>query len=95
MGMTSGMGGMGGMSDMSNPFIQPSAMMGMNRGIMPTNLNDYVKRLDEKIAELEKEEAEENARKEKEAKEAAQTQVQPEKTQQEIENEISSIFDKK
>ena len=97
MGMMSGMGGipMGGMSDMSNPFIQPSAMMGMNRGIMPTNLNDYVKRLDEKIAELEKEEAEENARKEKEAKEASQTQVKPEKTQQEIENEIANIFDKK
>ena len=75
MGMM-GMPGMGGMMA-ANPFTgmpmgaipqSASAVPGgrRNAGIMPTSLDDYVRRLDEKIAELEREEAEENARKEKE-----------------------------
>ncbi len=51
-----------GMS-MANPFLQSAMIPGRgSSGIMPTSLDDYVKRLDEKIAELEREEAEEKAR---------------------------------
>ncbi len=54
---------------MPNPFMQSAMVPGRgSSGMMPTSLDDYVKRLDEKIAELEREEelerkAEEEAKK--------------------------------
>ena len=41
---------------MVNPFMPQGMMPGGRGGISPTSLDDYVKKLDEKIAELEKEE---------------------------------------
>ena len=41
---------------MPNPFLPQGMMPGGRGGISPTSLDDYVKKLDEKIAELEKEE---------------------------------------
>lgn len=73
---TTPMGGMPGMQ-MPNPFMG-QGMGGMMPGGMrptspaPTSLDDYVKRLDEKIAELEREEALEKEKQEKEK--AAQNQ---------------------
>ena len=72
MGLPGGMG----MPRNTNPFMgggvnynNPNAMSNMPAGnnsvfggAMPTNLDDYVKKLDEKIAELEAEEAAENAK---------------------------------
>ena len=57
---------MGGMP----PYIPTGMMMGGSRPAspspMPTSMDDYIKRLDEKIAELEKQEAEEKAQAERE-----------------------------
>ena len=88
------MGMMGNMGmPMPNPFMTSNPMMGgMGRGVVPTSLDDYVKRLDEKIAELEKEEAEEKARLEKEKNEKSN---QSNKSKEEIEKEIADIFNGK
>lgn len=93
MGSPMGMG-------IPNPFMQ-SGMLGPGRGnmpgIMPTSLDDYVKKLDEKIAELEKEEELERQAKEKERKEntnISNSGVPVEaKTQEQIEKEIGEIFE--
>lgn len=57
---------MGGMP----PYMPTGMMMGGSRPAspspMPTSMDDYIKRLDEKIAELEKQEAEEKAQAERE-----------------------------
>ena len=61
---------------MPNPFMQSAMMPGRgSSGIMPTSLDDYVKKLDEKIAELEREEAMEKAAEEKAKKEASQQNI--------------------
>ena len=75
---------------------------------MPTSLDDYVRRLDEKIAELEREEAEEKARLEKEKKEKEEKVVEKEtvreiikedssktKTEEEIQKQIADILEHK
>ena len=92
-GMMPGMGGMG----MGAPFI-PGALNPM--AARPASLDEYVKKLDEKIAELEKEEAEEKARiakeQEKSKEEIKKTaEVVKEKTAEEIQKEINDIFDHK
>ena len=85
------MGMMGGGMPMPNPFMQAGMPgPGMGRGIAPTSLDDYVKRLDEKIAELEKEEAEEKAKQEAQKKE-----VVINKSEGELTKEIEDIFNKK
>ena len=84
-GMIPGMGGMG----MGTPFI-PGALNPMG-GARPASFDEYVKKLDEKIAELEKEEAEEKARLEKE-KQAQKAEIKEEV--KEI-KEINDIFDHK
>ena len=58
-------------------------------GGLPTNIDEYVKKLDEKIAELEREE---QAEKEKQQKVAEEKVEIKEKTQEEIQKEISDIF---
>lgn len=65
---------------MGNPFMPAGMMPGGrgNAGIMPTSLDDYVKKLDEKIAELEREEELERQAQEK-AKEQSPVQA-PEPT---------------
>lgn len=75
-GFMPGMMGMPGMPPgMPNPFASHGPVPGGSKaGIMPTSLDDYVKKLDEKIAELEKEEAEEKAQKEKQIKEKSESQ---------------------
>ena len=105
MGMPGGMMGggmipgmMGSMPMTGNPFI-PGGIAMNNR--MPQSLDDYVKKLDEKIAELEKEEAEEKARleKEKDNKDSDVTVVQASapviKSEKEIQDEITGIFEHK
>jgi len=98
----------GGMQDspmgMGNPFMNPGMMPGgrMGGGIMPTSLDDYVKKLDEKIAELEREEELERQAQEK-AKAEAQKETEvvttmptvplEEKTEKDIQNEITEIID--
>lgn len=91
------MGMMGGMGmPMANPFMQANPQLGgMGRGITPTSLDDYVKRLDEKIAELEKEEAEEKAKLERESKQKQNNNSSTDKSQQDIEKEIEDLFNKK
>lgn len=85
------MGMMGGGMPMPNPFMQAGmASPGMGRGIAPTSLDDYVKRLDEKIAELEKEEAEEKAKQEAQKKE-----IIVNKSEGELTKEIEDIFNRK
>ena len=107
-------GMMGGGMPMGNPFMPTSNPTGpvpgksSNAGVMPTSLDDYVKMLDQKIAELEKEEAEEKARLEKEKnKEKEETNVtnniiinktevpSKPKTEEEIQKEITDIFEHK
>lgn len=91
------MPGMMGMGGMVNPFAPQGMAPGRNTsGIMPTSLDDYVKKLDEKIAELEREEAEEKARLEREQSNpmASQSPLR-ERTQEEIEREITDIFEHK
>lgn len=104
--MPGSMNAMPGM--MGNPFMP--GMMGAIRpnNSMPASLDDYVKKLDEKIAELEKEEAEEKAKMEKEKnntttvinntinniKNVEEKEEKP-KTEEEITNEITDILDGK
>lgn len=106
---------------MTNPFMQSGMMPGRgSSGMMSTSLDDYVKRLDEKIAELEREEelerqAQEKAKNEVKVEEVPQNininvtvpkeepvKIEPvmietpkveEKSQEQIEREISEIFD--
>jgi len=73
MGMIPGMGMMPGMPmgsvPFANPYSNPTGPTPGGRrssGVVPTSLEDYVRKIDEKIAELEREEAEENAKMEKE-----------------------------
>lgn len=101
MASMSAMAGMAGIQGGQNPF-GPSSMVPGGRGTnaMPTSLDDYVRSLDEKIAQLEREEAEEKARMEAQRKEQeeknAQTSSAPNNmSQTDIEKEISSILDKK
>ena len=104
----SGMGMMGG----GMPPYMPAgmAMMGGARPAapspMPTSMDDYIKRLDEKIAELEKQEAEEKAQAEREKQAASannatgnlqnspvvDTVPLTEKSEEDLEKEISDIF---
>ena len=99
-----------GMPGMVNPYMPAGMAPGGSRsaGVMPTSLDDYVKRLDEKIAELEREEAEEKAKAEREKAEPNvvenvtnnvtnnfSTVPLTEKTEDELEKEIGDIFDHK
>lgn len=99
-----------GMPGMMNPYMPAGMAPGGARsaGVMPTSLDDYVKRLDEKIAELEREEAEEKAKAEQEKRETKLTEnistntsnnyntvPLTEKTEEELEKEIGDIFDHK
>ncbi|MBQ6285655.1 MAG: type IV secretory system conjugative DNA transfer family protein [Bacilli bacterium] len=59
---------------MANPFMPQGMVPGGRGGISPTSLDDYVKKLDEKIAELEKEEEMERQAQEK-AKKAQATDI--------------------
>lgn len=102
-----GAGMMGGMP----PYMPSGMMMGGTRPTsqaqpMPTSMDDYIKRLDEKIAELEKQEAEEKAQAEieKQAASAENTvdkvETSPvvntvpltEKSEEDLEKEIGDIF---
>ena len=65
--MPSGFGDMG--MNMANPFMPAGMMPGRGPASMPISLDDYVKRLDEKIAELEREEELERQAQEKANKE--------------------------
>ena len=103
--MPGGPGMMGGMmGGLPNPFMNPMGPVpggARSAGVMPTSLDDYVRRLDEKIAELEREEAEEKARmeKEKQAKENKIIDVKEEsskqKTEEELQKEITDILEHK
>ncbi|MGM9874393.1 MAG: VirD4-like conjugal transfer protein, CD1115 family [Bacilli bacterium] len=99
-----------GMPGMVNPYMPAGMAPGGSRsaGVMPTSLDDYVKRLDEKIAELEREEAEEKAKAEREKTEQKVVEnvtnnvtnnytavPLTEKTEEELEKEIGEIFDHK
>lgn len=99
-----------GMPGMLNPYMPAGMAPGGSRtaGVMPTSLDDYVKRLDEKIAELEREEAEEKAKAEREKTEQKVVEnvtnnvtnnytavPLTEKTEEELEKEIGEIFDHK
>ena len=99
-----------GMPGMVNPYMPAGMAPGVSRsaGVMPTSLDDYVKRLDEKIAELEREEAEEKAKAEREKTEQKVVEnvtnnvtnnytavPLTEKTEEELEKEIGEIFDHK
>ena len=99
-----------GMPGMVNPYMPAGMAPGVSRsaGVMPTSLDDYVKRLDEKIADLEREEAEEKAKAEREKSEPKvvenvtnnvtnnfSTVPLTEKTEDELEKEIGDIFDHK
>ena len=90
----------------SNPFMQYNPMAGNAQpnpfagggnslfgGSMPTNLDDYVKKLDEKIAELEAEEAAENAKNKEnqEKKEIPQT-TEAKPSANIIEDDIANIL---
>ena len=94
------------MQGLPNPFMAaPGPVPGGSRnggGFPPINLDDYVKQLDAKIAELEREEAEEKARNERLAAEraAASTNMVKEekpvqKSEEDIQREIASILDHK
>ncbi len=91
---------MGGMPGMSMPGM-PGMGMPSGFGPMPssrptnnmsTSLDDYVRRLDEKIAELEREEALEKAKLEEKNKESLNT---PAKSESEITSEINNILEDK
>lgn len=82
---------------MKNPFMPFNPIPGMGGaqgGGVPSNLDYYVKRLDEKIAELEKEEALERE-KEKNQKSQKEQKEQSVKSKDEIEKEITNILDHK
>ena len=90
------------MQGLPNPFMTPPGPVpggSKSGGFPPINLDDYVKQLDAKIAELEREEAEEKARKEKEAQAAVSNDTKVEKndqkTEEELQKEIASILDHK
>ncbi|NLC48520.1 MAG: type IV secretory system conjugative DNA transfer family protein, partial [Tenericutes bacterium] len=95
----------GGPMMMNNPFMPQGPIPGISHGnAVPTSLDDYVKKLDEKIAELEAEEAAEKAKMEQEkmniaghSNDVSNITVVPlkEKTEEEIEREISDILDRK
>lgn len=93
MGMPGMMGGMP-MMGMPNPFMPGPMPGGLRGGGMPTNLDDYVKRLDEKIAELEREEEEEKRLEEAKKLEAKVEEPTFEitKSEDDIKNEIEDIF---
>ncbi len=90
-----GMPGMPGMmGGMGAPFMPGT--IGGGRNSMPQNLDDYIKKLDEKIAELEKEEAEEQARLEKEAKEKENiNKISEQETEEDIRKDITDILEHK
>ena len=103
-GMMGGMGmpGMplGAASIGANPFLETGPVPGGSKsaGVAPTSLDDYVRRLDEKIAELEREEAEENARiekerKEKEAQEKQKVEDIVEKVEEKIEDHTNEAVE--
>ena len=89
---------MGGMP----PYMPAGMMMGRSASSpMPTSMDEYIKRLDEKIAELEKQEAEEKAQAEREKQgKTESSESKPEvntvpvspKSEEDIEKEISDIF---
>ena len=94
----------GGAMGMSNPFMPSGPIPGMkSSGVMPTSLDDYVKKLDEKIAALEAEEAAENAKMENEKSNlispaplhTATSVPMNEKTEADLEKEIGDILDHK
>ncbi len=92
---------------MPNPFMPQGIVPGRGASVMPTSLDDYVKKLDEKIAELEKEEELERQAEEAKKKEAKVEKVDSDneeikvmpsqelvsKSQKEIEDEIAEIFE--
>ena len=84
-----GMPGMPGMGMPSGFGPIPSSRPTNN---MSTSLDDYVRRLDEKIAELEREEALEKAKLEEKNKESLNT---PAKSESEITSEINNILEDK
>ena len=90
-----GMPGMPGMmGGVGAPFMPGT--IGGGRNSMPQNLDDYIKKLDEKIAELEKEEAEEQARLEKEAKEKENiNKISEQETEEDIRKDITDILEHK
>lgn len=89
-GIMPGMG-MPGMAGMAGAF---GPMSGGTRPVnnISTSLDDYVKRLDEKIAELEREEAEEKAKIEQQNKTAISEET---KSESEIASEINNILENK
>lgn len=105
MNTPQGIPGMGGMPNMPGmPGMMGPNPTSMNnqpgfRGGMPTSLDEYVKKLDEKIAELEREEALE---KEKEKQKQAQAQLRNESniedkkeevlTTESVQKEMTDIF---
>lgn len=105
-GEPSGMGVMGGGMP---PYMPAGMMMGGSRpstpSPMPTSMDDYIKRLDEKIAELERQEAEEKAQAEREKQASSVNNTEKvettpvvntvplaEKSEEELEKEIGDIF---
>jgi len=91
-GMPGMMGGMPGMMGGMPDIFKGNPGMGFQGG--SNSFDEYVKRLDEKIAELEREE-EENARKEKEAKEAKEIHETSTRSEEEVKKEIDDIFNHK
>lgn len=96
------------MQGLPNPFMAPPGPVpGGSRsggGFPPINLDDYVKQLDAKIAELEREEAEEKARNEKAAQQNVTNvtvvneikETKPEqKSEEDLQKEIANILDHK
>ena len=91
-GFMPGMPGMGGIGPIGMPGMFNNPVMPNQGGMfdgLPTNIDEYVKKLDEKIAELEREEQAEKEKQQKVAEEKAEIK---EKTQEEIQKEISDIF---
>lgn len=88
-----GMPNIPGFNPMAGGFPMPGNRPANN---MPSSLDEYVKRLDEKIAELEREEAEEKARIEAENKnKEKEISDNKFKTENDITQEINSILDDK
>ncbi len=91
-GFMPGMPGMGGIGPIGMPGMFNNPVMPNQDGMfggLPTNIDEYVKKLDEKIAELEREEQAEKEKQQKVVEEKAEIK---EKTQEEIQKEISDIF---
>ena len=85
----------GMMGGIPNPFMPSGPVPGgsSSSGIFPTSLDDYVKKLDEKIAELEKEEAEEKAKKEKMMKEESKNENNTtNKTEDDLQKDMLDIL---